>query len=230
MISNKFNQFLSNTYAAGIARANRFEVEITFPPALQLSSLARHMSFVAQAVTIPAQTLATTEVKLNGLIAIPMPYSFSYGNQLNMTFALSADYRERNAMLIWQNLIYSISGDKQGFGYYDEYANGTIIVKALNYANDTVQRFIFRNCYPSAILETSYGWDNSDRLNQEVTFTFFSVETAISSGAENSPLGDVIPKMPIKFDGSQTVYPLTGGIVPSLPSINNGIGNNTVVT
>jgi hypothetical protein len=189
MISDKFNNFLSNTYAANIARANRFEVEITPPAKLGIDyTLLRHLTFVTESVQIPSQTVATTESKVNGLPVIPMPYQFSYGNQLNMTFNLSQDYRERNLLLLWQNLVYKpLGGLRQGFGYYNDYV-GTIIVKALDYSNEVVQHFIFRNCFPSAVLDMSYNWGNSEKMNQEVTFTFFSMETSVStptSGIDN---------------------------------------------
>ena len=183
MATSKLDQFLANAWETGIARANRFEVFITPPSgkgfgSLNSSELLRHLSLTCEAVEIPGQSIATAELKINGLTAIPIPYSFSYGNQLNLTFKLSEDYRERNAMLVWQDLVF---GNGRGFSYYNEYV-GTITVRALNTANEAIQEFIFRNCFPITIQDLSYNWGSSNEtLKQSVTFSFYTMETETSS-------------------------------------------------
>jgi hypothetical protein len=179
MATSKLDQFLANAWETGIARANRFEVFITPPSGggfsgLNAAELLRHLSITCEAVEIPSQTIATAELKINGLTVIPMPYSFSYTNQINLTFKLSEDYRERNALLAWQDLVF---GNGRGFGYYNEYV-GTITVRALNIANETIQEFIFRNCFPITVQDLSYNWGSSNEyLRQSVTFSFYTMET-----------------------------------------------------
>jgi len=178
-MASKLDQFYSNVFQTGIARANRFEVFITPPTgagysSLNSSALLRHMSFVCESVEIPSQTLATAESKINGLPVIPVPYSFSYSNQINLTFKLSEDYRERNMLLLWQDLVYKPG---RGFSYYNEYV-GTIVVRPMNTSEKINQEFIFRNCFPTAVQELRYDWGSmNENLKQGVTFSFYSMET-----------------------------------------------------
>lgn len=183
MATTKLDQFLANAWDTGVARANRFEVFITPPSgkgfsALNSSDLLRHLSLTCESVDIPGQSISTAELKINGLTVIPIPYSFSYTNQLTLTFKLSQDYRERNAMLAWQDLVF---GNGRGFSYYNEYV-GTIVVRALDTANEAIQEFIFRNCFPITVQDLSYNWASSnENLKQSVTFSFYSMETETSA-------------------------------------------------
>jgi hypothetical protein len=196
-MASKLDQFLANAWETGIARANRFEVFITPPSSKGFSSLnsnelLRHLSLTCEAVEIPGQSITTAELKINGLTVIPVPYSFSYTNQINLTFKLSEDYRERNAMLAWQDLVF---GNGRGFGYYNEYV-GTITVRPLNTANEAIQEFIFRNCYPITIQDLGYNWASSNEaLKQTVTFSFYTMETQTGSirSSGTKPLYSGIP-------------------------------------
>ena len=182
MAATKLDQFYSDVFKTGIARSNRYEV-ILIPPAgnyssLSSSGLLRHMTLVTESIEIPSQTISTAESKINGLPVVPVPNGFSYTNILNMSFRLSADYRERNMLLLWQDMVYKPG---KGFSYYNDYV-GTIVVKPLDDAERSYQEFIFRNCYPVAIQELQYGWgSNNDYLKQGVTFSFYSAETQTSS-------------------------------------------------
>lgn len=184
MIS-KLDQFYANLAKSGMARPSRFEVFITPPSnnksrvsAINSPEILRHMTLSCESVELPSQTLATTEYKINGLPVIPLPYSFSYTNQITLTFKLSEDYRERNMFLAWQDLVYRPGA---GFSYYNDYI-GTIIVRPMNIANEVMQEFIFRNCFPITIQDLQYNWGSvNENLKQVITFSFFSMEAQTSS-------------------------------------------------
>lgn len=168
------NEFYSNLFQTGIAKPNKFEVHITPPQKLGNNALLRHLTLTCESVDIPSQSLLTFEAKINGIPVIPMPYQLNYGNTVTLTFKLSSDYRERNAMLVWQSLIYQPGG---GFSYYDTYI-GTIVVRPLDLQGNPVQEFVFRNCFPSVINDIQYNWaSNNEYLRQTVAFSFFSAET-----------------------------------------------------
>jgi hypothetical protein len=172
------NQFYSNLFATGIAKPNRFEVLVIPPPgspvSLNSAALLRQFSLTCEGVDIPSQSLATFEAKINGLPVIPMPYQLNYGNIVTLTFKLSSDYRERNAMLVWQSLVHRPG---RGFSYYNEYV-GTILVRPLDLQGNPVQEFVFRNCFPSVINDIQYNWaSNNENIKQTVAFSFFSAET-----------------------------------------------------
>ena len=210
-MSTKLDQFYSSAWTTGIARPNRFEVTIIppvgrsargdiTPTELNSSSLSRHLSFVCEGVEIPSQTIATADVKINGMPTIPIPYSFSYSNQLNLVFKLSENYIERNAMLLWQNMVYSPG---RGFKYYNDYV-GTILVRPMNTANVAKQEFVFRNCFPITIQDLQLSWSsNNENLKQGVTFSFFSVEVREmgSDGLLSRPSGN--GNAPVMISGHQ---------------------------
>jgi hypothetical protein len=185
-MANKLSQFYSNFFGSGIAKPNKFEVMITPPSSIYSSlndpALLRHFTLTCESVSIPSQTLFTTEAKINGLPVIPLPYQINYGNTLSLTFKLSADYRERNAFLIWQDLIHKPG---IGFSYYNDYI-GTIAVRPLNHQEQPTQEFIFRNCFPTIINNLEYNWGaNNDNLKQVVGFSFFTMETRTNTIRSN---------------------------------------------
>ena len=193
---NLLDQFYSNVYQTGLVRPNRFEVQITPPTrggysSLNSSALLRHMTFVCEAVEIPSQNISTVESKINGLPVIPVPNFFSYTNTLNLTFKLSQDYRERNMLLLWQDLVYKPG---RGFSYYNDYI-GSIIVKPMDVQNKTYQEFIFRNCFPVTVQDLQYSWaSNNEYMKQNVTFSFFSVEvqtTTVRSSTSGEPQNNI---------------------------------------
>jgi len=210
MIS-KLDQFYSNVWSTGIVRPNRFEVFITPPtgkPAsagLSSPTLSRHLSLVCESIEIPSQNIGTAEYKINGLTPIPLPNSFSYTNQLNMTFKLSADYRERNMLITWQDKIYR---NGVGFSYYNDYM-GTIVVRPMDTANQVPQEFIFRNCFPVSIQELQYNWGSTNEsMKQGVTFSFFSMETQITSvrssnSSVDKPIQQLFSGVPTKIDSDK---------------------------
>jgi hypothetical protein len=188
----KLDQFYSSAWTTGIARPNRFEVIINFPSLggiteLNSQTLSRHLSFVCEQVEIPSQTIATAESRINGLPVIPIPYSFSYTNQLNLSFKLSENFIERKMLLLWQSLIYNPGS---GFNYYNNYI-GTILVRPMNAANVVKQEFLFRNCFPITIQDLQLNWgSNNESLKQGATFSFFSAEVRDTVSSSNSQSGN----------------------------------------
>jgi len=205
-MASKLDQFYSDLARTGMARPTRFEVQITPPfnnktktSALNSQDVLRHMTLTCESAELPSQSLATTEYKINGLPVIPLPYSFSYTNQLTLTFKLSEDYRERNMFLVWQDFVYRVG---TGFSYYDEYI-GTIILRPLNTANEVMQEFIFRNCFPITVQDLQYNWASvNENLKQVVTFSFFSME-AQSSSVRNGFSTPKFSGFPLGFDSGK---------------------------
>lgn len=173
----KIDQHLSNLYQSGIARLNRFEVEI-FPPAipgLYTQPIIQSLKLACQSANIASQTIATFESQINGNPVFQLPYQFSFGNTLDLTFKLSTDFRERNIFLIWQNLIYSPG---QGFSYYNEYL-GTIVLYSLDLNLKQRQKVTFRNAFPVTIQDINFDWGADGYATQGISFSFYAAETEI---------------------------------------------------
>jgi hypothetical protein len=228
--NDKFQQFLTNLFASSNARGNRYEVQIIPPPSLysvipNMDYLLRLLTFTTETVEIPSQTVGTSESKINGLPVIPVASQFSFGNNLNITLNLSEDYRERNFLLLWQDLVYSGPGrsSNQGFNYYDDYI-GQILVKPLKYYSgknseseqldsNPAMSVIFRNCFPVAIQELSFNWGASnDKLTQGVTFSFFSAETQINDPRSQNKAYDLNNLFPLRPESNIPLLSRIGNI------------------
>lgn len=181
-MANKIDLFYSDLFRSGLARPNRFEVIITPPVSsdslLHSQGLLRHLTISCESVELPSNVISTIDYKVNGLMPQSLPYSFSYGGTLDITFRLSEDYKERNFLLAWQNLIYT---PVVGFKYYNEY-QGTIVVRPLTYhqsqGEESNQEFVLYNCFPTTVQNLSYdqGMGNS-YLKQTASFSFYYIET-----------------------------------------------------
>lgn len=215
--ATRLDRFYSNLWKTGISRPERFDVLILPPSKMAGSSqtIVKHLPFVCETVEIPSQTVATAEFKINGLPDVPIPYKFSFGNSINLSFKLSQDLRERNFLLTWQSKIYT----PLGFSYYNDYV-GTIIVKPVAMDNTTQHEFIFRNCFPVAIQELGYNWgDANNNLKQGVTFSFFSAE--VRQNAEYKQQQTQVEQLLMGGLQSQLNFQLPNiSLPPLLPPLN----------
>ena len=72
-------KFMSKVDAlGGIARKNRFSVQITPPTTLVSDGNAATINFLASAVAFPARTFGTTTYRSGGRFGLDVPYETTY--------------------------------------------------------------------------------------------------------------------------------------------------------
>lgn len=160
----------------GLARANRFAVQFSFPGFGSLSSLQN----LVEAIEIPNLALSTADYQLNANPLIKVPYARTPAQTITITFRESMRCEILNAFQTWQGAaIPSNSGDY--FAKYPEELWGEIIFIAFNTAGPpgplptyTVKLLA---AMPTTIEPVQYSYDDRDSyVKQTITFTYYDVE------------------------------------------------------
>ena len=185
--------FTAELNKGGIARGDFFEVVFTSLPPKVVQSVNRStllgpsyftildgLRFRAEAVTVPQRAITPIEYKDYGA-----PFKIgSTANyvEIDMTFILSSDMRERNFFLAWQDVIAGNhrlqSGNARGssfdLGYFDEYKCDGIEIIHYEGGKEIAPSYItqLRDAYPLNVGVVTRSWASAEILKQSVTFTY----------------------------------------------------------
>ena len=192
------NNFTAEMNKGGVARGDFFEVVFTaLPPKVQTSintstllgasyfTVLDGLRFRAESVTVPQRAITPIEYKDYGA-----PFKIgSTANyiEIDVTFILSKDMRERNFFLAWQDVITgdhrvrqtASRGSSFDLGYFDDYkCDG---VEIIHYKGDNAKEEVFsqpayvtqlRDAYPLNVGPVTRSWASAEVLKQQVTFTY----------------------------------------------------------
>ena len=203
--------FTAELNQGGIARSDFFEVVFTSLPPKVVQSVNRStllgpsyftildgLRFRAESVTVPQRAITPIEYKDYGA-----PFKIgSTANyiEIDVTFILSKDMRERNFFLAWQDVIAgdhrlkqtASRGSSFDLGYFDDYKCDGIEI--IHYEGDeskdspsyTTQ---LRDAYPLNVGPVTRSWASAEIMKQQVTFTYryFTEKPSGSTGAQLPP-------------------------------------------
>ena len=183
--------FTSEINDKGFARSDFFEVIFTGFPLKVVAAIEEStspptnvrtdfLSLRAEAVTVPQRAITPIEYKDYGA-----PFKIgSTANyvEIDMTFILSSDMRERNFFLAWQDVIAGNhrlqSGNARGssfdLGYFDEYKCDGIEIIHYEGGKEIAPSYItqLRDAYPLNVGVVTRSWASAEILKQSVTFTY----------------------------------------------------------
>ena len=183
--------FTSEINDKGFARSDFFEVIFTGFPLKVVAAIEEStspptnvrtdfLSLRAESVTVPQRAITPIEYKDYGA-----PFKIgSTANyiEIDMTFILSSDMRERNFFLAWQDVIAGNhrlqSGNARGssfdLGYFDEYKCDGIEIIHYEGGKEIAPSYItqLRDAYPLNVGVVTRSWASAEILKQSVTFTY----------------------------------------------------------
>ena len=103
----EIGQFMSKVEnLGGIARKNRFSIEIIPPQSLSSSIQSSTINFVAKTVSFPARTLGTTTYRSGGRFGLDVPYETTY-EPVSLTMLNTNNHAPR---IFWTNWLEHIQG------------------------------------------------------------------------------------------------------------------------
>ena len=185
------NNFTAEINDKGFARSDFFEVIFTGFPLKVVAAIEEStspptnvrtdfLSLRAESVTVPQRAITPIEYKDYGA-----PFKIgSTANyvEIDMTFILSSDMRERNFFLAWQDVIAGNhrlqSGNARGssfdLGYFDEYKCDGIEIIHYEGGKEIAPSYItqLRDAYPLNVGVVTRSWASAEILKQSVTFTY----------------------------------------------------------
>lgn len=199
MTSPKFTNIFSNVLNSGYySRPNRFEVDITFPPALQArintsgssgfdtngfissnpdggfsgkGNLLDRLSLNAKVAALPGRALEVGQVNYSGGFDKKKPVRTTYSD-LELQFYLSADLLEKQVFDMWQNYIFDPS--YQISTYPDEYQGSVFVRKLDRDGKDTILwEYEYMNAWPSNVQDVIQDYESESTVDiLPVTFTY----------------------------------------------------------
>ena len=203
--------FTAELNQGGIARSDFFEVVFTSLPPKVVQSVNRStllgpsyftildgLRFRAESVTVPQRAITPIEYKDYGA-----PFKIgSTANyiEIDVTFILSKDMRERNFFLAWQDVIAgdhrlkqtASRGSSFDLGYFDDYkCDGIEIIHYEGDENKDSPSYTtqLRDAYPLNVGPVTRSWASAEIMKQQVTFTYryFTEKPSGSTGAQLPP-------------------------------------------
>lgn len=177
------NEFISQVKSEGLARDNRFLVEITPPQALFNNGVARKLSLYCQNVSLPGLNFASNPVTTYG-----EQREVIYNRQfepLNMEFLGDNPMRIKKFFDQWQQLI--IDPVTRLVSYYQDYI-GTVEISQIDVSDEERATYKVRlfEAFPKTVSPMNYTASSKDVSKVQVSFEYkywTPVETGTDSGA-----------------------------------------------
>jgi hypothetical protein len=165
------SKFMSKVDAlGGIARKNKFTVEITPPRTLNSNIQASTINFLAKSVTLPARSLGTTTYRSGGRFGLDVPYETTQ-EAIGLTMVNTNNHAPRIFWTDWFEHIQSVNPDNRtGNNYNMQYYKNFVGTVKISYYNDTFKEVglgtdyevILHDAWPSTLSAIELGWENSD--------------------------------------------------------------------
>jgi hypothetical protein len=170
--------------AGGLARPNRFSVQIVPPKVLSATAesapidyfsalgvndgMQSRLDFMCNRAELPSRSFSTSDARTYGSF-FKIPYVDSYAD-LTLSFIVGHDMMEKFFFDAW---VYTIQDpETSDFNYVDEYAT-TIDIYQLDEFDDATYGIRAFQCWPVALGQLSLAYDERNTYHvYPVTFTF----------------------------------------------------------
>lgn len=166
-----YNQFKASIKSQGLARQNRFYIELTPPASMAGSPLANSLRFVlmrCKSVSMPGVSVSTTSERIVGE-AVEKPYDRTF-SPATMTFYMDQNFLAREFFETWVNTIQS--SDTRHVGWYDDIVSREINIKILDLNDNVKHEVVLYDAMPKSL--GAFNLDNSDNgvMTFDVTFDY----------------------------------------------------------
>ena len=190
------NRFLN--HIDGMARTNRFEVDI-FVPAIEL----RMRGLRCQKATLPAKTLElSTFRQVPGGPADHMVKGVTYGDNVVLGFMLDSSFEDRANIELWQNYIYNEDysiryprDDKMDLaGMKTQSYYGTVVLRQLGNDGFTLYEVQLEEAFPTVLGAISLDMNTSTLQTFDATFSYRTWHSAYANTPSGSYLANIFNK------------------------------------
>jgi len=218
-IPSTINSLIANIAHYGSSYPHKYEISFT-----QLDALSNlRLCVSCETCTMPGRNISTQDIKIHGPIT-EMPYEVSYSGDLDVTFKLSKDFKERIVFEQWQNEF--ITNPKtHNIKYLDNYKS-EIEITQLDEEDKPIHRVVLEDAWPKTISPIEYGDERGGEINkQRIGFSFrkWRTEKPDAPGFLEGILGrlDLVGRL------ERAIMPFGGADSP-IPMIPTAIGGHVV--
>lgn len=165
-MTTKINDFITQIKTTGLARTNRFAVEMS-PPSISNPNNIKTMLLFCDQANLPGANYVTTPSRTYGEVR-ELPYDKTFDN-LSMTFYVDRGMHVKQIFDEWQAQIQDPY--TRSFNYYDKYISDIVItVQDIN--DKTQYKMKLFECYPKTITGINLDNQSKDVMKLQVTFQY----------------------------------------------------------
>ena len=167
----------------GLARKNRFTVEITAPRTLSSAWQDSQINFLAKGISFPARAFGGTTYRSGGRFGLEVPYETTF-EPVGLTMLNTNNHAPRKFWTAWFEHIQNVNSTNSKKNYHMQYYKNFIgSVKISNYneanftAGESQYEIILHNAWPKSLSAIEVDWESSDLSD-------FTVDIAYSHWTE----------------------------------------------
>ena len=217
------SDFISNISKYGVAKSNRFLVQITPPSKMTSGSgeIGRLLQFSCQSAKIPS-----TSISKNDYRSYHLPYKIaskkSFEDNVDLQFRMDRDFNVLHFFTNWMKLIYD--PDSGDVGYYNDYI-GKVEIQMKDQGDNTTLTIELEDAYPLSFSGVDLNWrEEQEAMTLSVSFAYRNAKYGEKNSAE-SIVKDVTSSASTISEsvlGSNLLLNKTTGTLSSLNSVANG--------
>ena len=165
----------------GIARKDKFTVEITPPLTLNSSVQAATINFLAKGITFPSRSFGGTTYRSGGRFGLTVPYETTQ-EPVSLTMLNTDDHSPRIFWTDWFEHIQSVDPNvrPRNKNYNMQYYKNFIGTIKISYYNNTFKevglgtdyKVTLHDAWPSTLSAIELGWENSDLSEFQIDITY----------------------------------------------------------
>ena len=220
--NNSISEFQASlSRSNGMARANKYEIEIIPPPLHPGNSdTTRTINLHCSTVNMPGHNLEQQTQRFGSEPATELVTSHSFAGTISATFYLDAALETKAWFDKWQEL--AVNPITHKASYYTDYANATMDIYQLT-GNNRSYGVKCEEVYPATISPIEYSYESTD------TVQLLTVEFAYRKWREIDDLTSGTTVRRERFIGTSSER-LSGNGVLDANAIANGLGYSNVAS
>ena len=161
----------------GVARKDRFSVEITPPTSLSSQIQSSTINFLAKTISFPARSFGTTTYRSGGRFGLEVPYETTY-EPVSLTMLNTNNHAPRKFWIDWLEHIQSVEatpGRNYNMQYYKKFI-GSIKISQYNETHQTAEKpdyeVILHEAWPKGIGAIEVGWESAELEEFEIDIQY----------------------------------------------------------
>ena len=169
------NNFMSRVdNLGGLAKRNRFSVEVTPPESMKSSVTADSINFLAKTVSFPAKTLAMTEYRYGGKFSLSVPYETTL-EPVTINVMNTNNQAPRIFWNQWFNHIQNMT--TYNMEYYNKFVGTVALHMYLDDAESidpskSSYHVTLHEAYPKGMSAIEVGWENADLQDFDIDIQY----------------------------------------------------------
>jgi hypothetical protein len=213
------SDFVTQIGRNGLARSNRYSVEMVLPATTYGDNEYRKMLLLCESVQLPGLNLNTAQIRTFGEIR-EMPYELNY-DPVTFSFYVDGEMVVKGIFDQWINSVQR--GNTRNFNYYENYVADTMKIKVEDLNDDVKYIVTLYEVYPKTVTPVQMGYDQKDIMKLSVTMNYKYWRSEVISRQE--PASRTNASLPIDIFAERPEVDTTVTNFPEVLENGNPLGD-----